>query len=63
MNGKNHSKEQEAQFKIAFESPQKLDWIVREDPELQAELNDLSETSEEVSSQVVHKVLDRIKSL
>ena len=63
MDGKKHTTDQGAGFEIAFESSQKLDWIVREDPELQAELNGLSETEEELSSQVVHKVLDRIKSL
>ena len=48
---------------VVFESKKRLDWVVREDPKLQAELNKLPENGEELSSKVVNKVLDRIKDL
>ena len=48
---------------VVFKSKKRLEWVVREDPKLQAELNKLSETGEELSSKVVNKVLDRIKDL
>jgi hypothetical protein len=57
------SNEQKQGMKIAFDSPQKLEWVVREDPRLQAELNRAPKKGKEVSSQVVNKVVDRIKSL
>jgi len=48
---------------VVFESEKRLEWVVREDPKLQAELNKLPETGEELSSKVVNKVLARIKDL
>lgn len=48
---------------VVFKSKKRLEWVVREDPKLQAELNKLPDTSEELSSKVVNKVLDRIKDL
>jgi len=48
---------------VVFESKKLLEWVVREDPKLQAELNKLPETGEELSSKVVNKVLKRIKDL
>lgn len=46
-----------------FEPTHSLHWIVREDADLEAELNDQVEKSEEISTRVVNKVVDRIKSL
>jgi len=48
---------------MSFEKPRKIDWVVKEDPQLQAELNGLVGRGKEVSTKVVHKVLDRIKDL
>ncbi|HDN04447.1 MAG TPA: hypothetical protein ENF27_00745 [Chloroflexi bacterium] len=48
---------------FVFKSKKRLEWIVQENPELQAELNKLPETGEELSSKVVNKVLARIKDL
>ena len=48
---------------VVYETPKHLDWVVRKDPQLQAELNQLSGTGEELSSAVVNKVLARIKDL
>ena len=48
---------------VAFKTPRRLDWVVRENPKLQAELNRQLDTGEELSSSVVNKVLDRIKEL
>jgi hypothetical protein len=48
---------------VAYKGSQKLEWVVRENPELQAELNQLPEPVEEVSSRVVSKVVARIKDL
>jgi len=48
---------------VVFETKKRLEWVVREDPKLQAELNNLPDTGEELSSKVVNKVLDRIKDL
>ena len=46
-----------------YDAPRQLAWVVRENPQLQAELNSLSQTKEELSSSVVNKVLKRIKDL
>ncbi len=46
-----------------FEPTHSLRWIVREDADLEAELNDQVEKSEEISTRVVNKVVNRIKSL
>lgn len=48
---------------VVFESKKRLEWVVREDPKLQAELNKLPESGGKLSSKVVNKVLDRIKDL
>jgi len=48
---------------VVFETKKRLDWVVREDPKLQAELNQLPNNGEELSSKVVNKVLARIKEL
>lgn len=48
---------------VVFETTKRLKWVVREDPKLQAELNKLPDTGEELSSKIVNKVLDRIKDL
>ena len=46
-----------------FEPTHSLSWIVREDADLEAELNDQIKKGEEISTRVVNKVVDRIKSL
>ena len=48
---------------VRFNSPTKIDWVVKEDPKLQAELNGLAEKGKELSSKVVNKVVARIKDL
>ena len=48
---------------VVFETKKRLEWVVREDPKLQAELNKLPNNSGKLSSKVVHKVLSRIKDL
>ncbi len=48
---------------VVFETKKRLEWVVREDPKLQAELNKLPNNSGKLSSKVVHKVLSRIKNL
>ena len=55
--------ERNQKFEIAFDSTKKMEWIVQENAELQAELNRPPKKGEELSSQVVHKVVDRIKDL
>ena len=58
-----HTKAQKHGVDIVLEAPGKLEWIVREDPKLQAELNGLPKNGKKVSTRVVNKVVDRIKSL
>jgi hypothetical protein len=48
---------------VVFETKKRLEWFVREDPKLQAELNTLPNNSGKLSSKVVNKVLSRIKDL
>ena len=48
---------------VVFETKKRLEWVVREDPKLQAELNNQPQKREELSSKVVNRVLDRIKEL
>ncbi len=48
---------------LAYKPRKKLEWVVREDPKLQAELNKLTENGEEISSKVVNKVLKKIRDL
>ena len=55
--------EQKRGLDLAFETPQKMKWVVKENPKLQAELNGLPKNREELSSKLVNKVVDRIKSL
>ncbi len=57
------SNEREQVVDISLDSPRKIDWIVKEDPQLQAELNDLADQGKELSSKVVNKVVARIKKL
>jgi len=57
------TEEQKQGLDLAYESPQNLEWVVREDPELQAELNGLPNNVGELSSKLVNKVVDRIKNL
>jgi len=46
---------------VSFETPSQLEWVVQEDPKLEAELNGLK--AKKLSPKVVNKVLDRIKEL
>ena len=55
--------EQDQILDVSTDSPRKINWIVRDDPQLEAELNDLADTEEELSTKVVNKVLNRIKDL
>jgi hypothetical protein len=55
--------EQDQVLDVSTDSPRKIDWIVRDDPRLEAELNDLAEAGEELSTKVVNKVLNCIKDL
>ena len=48
---------------VVFKPKKRLEWVVREDPKLQAELNKHIKAGEELSPKVVAKVLDRIKEL
>ena len=48
---------------LSFNSPRKINWVVKEDPQLQAELNGFTGQGKELSSKVVNKVVDRIKDL
>jgi hypothetical protein len=48
---------------MVLEAPRKMEWVVRKDPKLQAELNGLPKNGKKVSTKVVNKVVDRIKSL
>jgi hypothetical protein len=48
---------------VVLESPRQLEWVVKENPKLQAELNGIPKNGKKVSPQVVNKVVDRIKSL
>jgi hypothetical protein len=57
------SDEREHEYELAFENPRKFDWVVRENLELQAELNGQPKIGKKISPKVVHKVLDRIKDL
>ena len=46
---------------ITYEAPSQLEWVVREDPKLEAELNGLK--GKKISPKVVNKILNRIKEL
>jgi hypothetical protein len=48
---------------LRFDTTPKLEWVVREDPKLQAELNGLPQKGQELSAKVVNKVLACIKDL
>ncbi|MGB2965594.1 MAG: hypothetical protein WBB69_16585 [Anaerolineales bacterium] len=48
---------------LRFDTTPKLEWVVREDPKIQAELNGLSKKGQELSSKVVNKVVACIKDL
>lgn len=48
---------------LSFNSPRKINWVVKENPQLQTELNGLAGQGKELSSKVVNKVVDRIKDL
>ena len=58
-----HPNERDQVVDVSFESSTNIDWVVKEDPQLQAELNGLVGRGKEVSTKVVNKVLDRIKEL
>lgn len=55
--------ERDQALDVALKPRKSLDWVVREDPKLQAELNKQLKAGEEISSKVVNKVLKRIKDL
>ena len=55
--------ERDRALNLAYKTKKSLEWVVREDPKLQAELNKHDKNGEEISSRVVNKVLDRIKDL
>ena len=55
--------ERDRTLDLAYKTKKKLEWVVHEDPKLQAELNKQDKEGEEISSKVVNKVLDRIKDL
>jgi hypothetical protein len=63
MNAHILPEKREGTVDYSFDSPHQLEWLVRDDPQLQAELNDNSHQEGELSSQVVNKVLARIKEL
>jgi len=48
---------------LSFNSPKKINWVVKEDPQLQDELNCFAGKGKELSSKVVNRVVDRIKDL
>jgi hypothetical protein len=48
---------------VAYESPKRLEWVVRENQKLQEELNKQYSNGKKVSPRVVNKVMDRIKDL
>jgi len=48
---------------VVFKPKKRLEWVVREDPKLQAELNKHLKTSDDLSPTVVNKVMARIKEL
>jgi hypothetical protein len=58
-----HSNENKHGVDLVLEAPRKMEWVVREDPKLQAELNGLPKNGKKISTKVVNKVVDRIKSL
>jgi hypothetical protein len=55
--------EREQTVDLSFDPTSKLEWVVREDPELQAELNGIKGSGKDLSPKLVNKVLDRIKDL
>ena len=57
------SDEQDRSLELIYEARLQMDWVVREDPALEAELNDQDLKGKKVSPKVVNKVLDRIKDL
>ena len=63
MTARNLPDERDQALDVVYDRLHRLDWVVREDPQLQAELNKLPESGEELSSAVVNKVLARIRDL
>lgn len=63
MTARTLSEELDQALDVVFDRKRRLEWVVREDPKLQAELNKQLKMGEEVSSKIVNKVLDRIKEL
>ncbi len=55
--------ERDGAIDVTYDSPRTMDWFVKEDPKLQAELNESTGQGKELSSKVVNKVLNRIKDL
>jgi hypothetical protein len=56
-------KESEQKIDIALNPSKKMEWVVRDNAELQAELNRPPKRGEKISPKVVNKVLDCIKDL
>ena len=56
-------KESEQKIEITLNQTKKMEWIVRDNAELQAELNRPPKRGEKISPKVVSKVLDCIKDL
>lgn len=50
-------------LEVSMDTTRKMEWIVKDNPQLEAELNDLDEGTRKLSPQVVSKLLDRIKDL
>ena len=63
MSRTTHSDDHKQGADMVLEAPRKLEWVVREDPKIQAELNKLPKNGKKVSTKVVNRVVDRIKSL
>lgn len=63
MTVRNFPEESDQAVDLVYERLNYFDWVVREDPQLQAELNKLPDAGEELSSAVVNKVLKRIRDL
>jgi len=63
MTSKSYREDQDAAVDTAFHPQNTLQWMVRENVELQEELNRTMDASQDLTSGVVHRVVDRIKDL
>ena len=63
MSANFHPGDRKQKRDLRFDTTPKLEWVVREDPKIQAELNGLSKKGQELSSKVVNKVVACIKDL